>query len=330
MFKSKLLYGTTVLILFLLSDSSLAFRSVSVGRAAPTVVVQNLQGGEVQHSFGEQLEVLLFWRPHQTFSMDALRDLEKIYEEFSGKGVQVLVIAEGGSSPESVKTVVSDLELSYPVYLDPRHKMEEEYGVIVFPSSGIIGRDGRLKFYLPSRNSNYQEILRRRLEVELDFMTEEQFDRRMQQIGEELGGEQLRADDHRKAGQRLLRRGKSAEAVEELSQALVLDPESMSAHLSLGYAYLDIGGLEQARKEFEWVLEQHPASPGARVGLGIYTIRSGDLEEGIEMLEGAVVLNPDPVRGYYELGIAYEKKGDLTQALHAYHWAVKKLLQGRR
>jgi cytochrome c-type biogenesis protein CcmH/NrfG len=47
-------------------------------------------------------------------------------------------------------------------------------------------------------------------------------------------------------------------------------------------------------------------------------------------MKDAVQINPDPVQGYYELGRAYEKKGDLKEAMHAYKWAVRKLLQGRR
>jgi len=85
-----------------------------------------------------------------------------------------------------------------------------------------------------------------------------------------------------------------------------------------------------AQREFELVLMQHTASPGAKLGLGIAAVRLGDLDRGIEILKEAVQINPDPVQGYYELGKAYEKKGNLKEATHAYKWAVRKLLQGRR
>jgi tetratricopeptide (TPR) repeat protein len=217
-----------------------------------------------------------------------------------------------------VQGVIKNLGLSYPIYLDAEHRIEEKIGVIVFPSTGIVGPGGELKFYLPSRNSNYRQIIQARLKLQLGLMNEKEFDLQMKQIGEELGSERVRAEDHFKTGLRLSRQGKSKAAVSELKQALSLDPALIDAHLALGYAYLDSEDPTVAQREFELVLKQHTASPGAK------------LDRGIEILNEAVQINPDPVQGYYELGKAYEKKGNLKEAMHAYKWAVRKLLQGRR
>ncbi len=311
-------------------ESSYAFRSVSVGSAAPVAAVKSLKGREVKLAFGQRPVVLLFWRTNQGFSLEALKDLEQIKRELPQRGVEIFAIAEGGMPAAAVEGAIKSLNLSYPIYLDPQRKVEEEYGVIVFPSTGIVGPDGRLKFYLPSRNSNYREIVLGRLKVELGLLGEKEFERRMKQIGEEPGEERARADEHLKTGLRLSRQGRSKEALQELKQAATLDPELIDAHLALGYAYLDSGAAEAAQREFEWVLKRHSASPGARLGIGISAVRLGYLDKGIELLREAVQINPDPVQGYYELGKAYEKKGDLQQAMQAYKWAVKKLLQGRR
>jgi tetratricopeptide (TPR) repeat protein len=166
--------------------------------------------------------------------------------------------------------------------------------------------------------------------LELGLINDKEFDLQMKQIGEELGGERTRAQDHFKTGIRLTRRGKANDALVELKQALSLDPDLTDAHLAMGYAYLDLEQPKTAQGEFELVLKRHAASPGARLGMGISAARLGDLDKGIEIMKDAVQINPDPVQGYYELGRAYEKKGDLKEAMHAYKWAVRKLLQGRR
>jgi len=330
MLKLMILLGLMLLASLHPLQSSHAFRAVSVGSAAPPVAVKDLGGKEIRLVFGQRPVVLLFWRTNQNFSLEALKDLEQVSRELSSKGVEVFAIAEGGIPAAAVEGAVKGLHLSYPVYLDPQRKIEEEYGVIVFPSTGIVGPDGRLKFYLPSRNSNYREIILGRLKVELGLLGEKEFAQQMKKIGEELGGEGIRADEHLKVGLRLVREGKSKEALPELKQAAILVPDLIDARLALGYAYLDSGETETAQREFEWVLKRHPASPGARLGIGISTVRLGHLDKGIEILKEAVQINPDPVQGYYELGRAYEKKGDLQQAMHAYGWAVRKLLQGRR
>lgn len=330
MLKFMILLGLMLLAPLQPLQSSHAFRSVSVGSVAPPVAVKDLGGKEVKLAFGQRPVVLLFWRANQPFSLDALKDLEQIRKELSQKGIDVFAIAEGETPAAAAGEAAKGLSLSYPVYLDLQRKVEEAYGVIVFPSTGIVGADGRLKFYLPSRNSNYREIVHGRLKVELGLLGEKEFERQMKQIGEELGEERARADEHLKIGLRLSRQGQSKEALQELRQAATLDPELIDAHLALGYAYLDSGDAKVAQREFEWVLKRHSASPGARLGIGISAVRLGHLDKGIEILKEAVEINPDPVQGYYELGKAYEKKGDLQQAMHAYKWAVKKLLQGRR
>jgi len=330
MVKILLVLGLLFSVSLLSSEPSSAFRSVSTGMAAPAMAVRDLDAKEVQVSFGRRVVVVAFWRPNQPFSLEALKDLERIRKEFFQSGVEVVSIAEGAGAAAVLKESLKSLAISYPIYLDSDRQVEEAYGVIVFPSTGIVGRDGRLKFYLPSRNNNYQEIVRGRLRVELGLMSEKEFDQRMRQIGEELGGERVQAEEHLRMGLRLARRGKFKEALQELKQAGALDPDLMDVHLAMGYAHLESGETGGAQREFEWVLERFPASPGARLGLGIITARAGNLDKGIRMLKEAIQINPDPVKGYYELGLAYEKKGDLKQAMNAYKWAVRKLLQGRR
>jgi tetratricopeptide (TPR) repeat protein len=309
---------------------ALAFRSVTVGTAVPTVTVKDLSGRDVNLNFTQRAVVLFFWRANQEFSQEALKDLEQIKKELSQRGVEIVAVAETGTSTAAVQGAIKNLGLTYPVYVDAEHRVEEKIGVIVFPSTGIVGPGRQLKFYLPSRNSNYRQIILARLKLELGLTSEKEFDLQMKQIGEELGSERIRAEDHFKTGLRLSRQGKSKDAVLELKQALSLDPALIDAHLALGYAHLDSEEPNAAQREFELVLKRHTASPGAKLGLGISTVRLGDLDRGIEILKEAVQINPDPVQGYYELGKAYEKKGNLKEAVHAYKWAVRKLLQGRR
>jgi tetratricopeptide (TPR) repeat protein len=307
-----------------------AFRSLTVGSMMPAATVKDLSGRDVNLVFGRRPVVLFFWRAGQSFSLEALKDLEQVKRQFTQQGVEVFAIEEGRAPAPAVREAVKNLALSYPVYLDVERKVEERIGVIVFPSTGIVGTGGQLTFYLPSRNSNYRQIIQERLRVELGLISETEFNRQMRQIGEELGSDRVRAEDHLKTGLRLSRQGKPKEALPEFEQALSLDRELISAHTALGFTYLELQQPKAAQQEFELVLKRYSASPAARMGLGIAAVRLGEIDRGIEMLQEAVQINPDPVQGYFELGQAYEKKGNLKEALHAYKWAVNKLLQGRR
>ena len=97
---------------------SLAFRSVAVGTAVPTVTVKDLSGRDVNPNFAQRAVVLFFWRANQEFSQEALKDLEQIKKEFSQRGVEIVAVAETGTATAAVQAAIKNLGLSYPVYLD--------------------------------------------------------------------------------------------------------------------------------------------------------------------------------------------------------------------
>lgn len=316
-----LLLGISVsLLLFVSVQKVSSFRYIEVGEKAPILTLKNLQGLEVSLDFPQKVGVVIFWRKGQDFSLQALKDLQAIYGEMKDKGVEIAAIAEPNVSLEEVKAIREKLGLSYSFYLDPTGKAEEEYGVIVFPSTGIIGKDGIFKFYQPSRSAHpdYRQRIAQEVKAVLGGS------------GESAFMNTDRAEESYRIGLELFNEGKTNEAIQAFRQSIKLDPAYLDAHVQLGNALLEKGDLAQAQREFEFVLKRNLSYPGARTGIGIVYVRKGEIDKGIELLQEAVQLNPNPVKGYHELGMAYEKKGDLEKALHSYKWAMKKLLQGRR
>jgi tetratricopeptide (TPR) repeat protein len=307
-----------------------AFRHIQVGKPAPSLLVEDLGGIDVKPSFVGKLTVLLFWRQGQSFSSEALRDLAGIAQEFRRKGVEVLAIADPTAEVAELIAFAKQQGFSLPFFIDTERRAQEAYGVIVYPSTGIIGKDGRLLFYLPSRNSNYKEIIGGKLEVLLGMMPEKEFEARLTRLGETFEGNGKKAQGHYKKGLSLFQKGKKEEASREFAQAIRLSPAFQDAHLQLGNVLLEMGDVRTALKEFQYVKDQNPLSPSAKLGIGIAYLRLGEQDKGIQLLEEAVSINPNPVRGYAELGKAYEAKGDMTKALYFYKQAIKKLLQGRK
>lgn len=315
------LLGLSLLLLLLAPAwKASAFRYIEVGEKAPILTLKNLQGQEVSLDFPQKVGVVIFWRKGQDLSLQALKDLQAIYGEMKEKGVEIAAIAEPNVSLEEVKALKEKHGLSYSFYLDPTGKAEEEYGVIVLPSTGIIGKDGMLKFYQPSRSAypDYHQRITQEVKAVLAGSGDMAF----------LNTD--KAEESYRIGLELFNEGKTDEAIQTFRQSVKLDPAYVDAHVQLGNALLEKGDLAQAQREFEFVLKRNPSYPGARTGIGIVYVRKGELDKGIALLQEAVQLNPNPVRGYHELGIAYEKKGDMEKALHSYKWAMKKLLQGRR
>lgn len=319
---------TLLLAAVAISSPADAFRYVGVGDRAPVLSFEDLQGQSVRAPQPGRLTVIVFWRPGQKFSEEALRDLAGLTEKMVPRGVVVIAVAEADSNPSESRTRAKSLPLQF--LLDPDGRAGRAYGIIVYPSTAVVGPHGRLRYYLPSRNANYGTLIEGHLLRAFGIISEEELARRLSQAGEVYGQTAEAAQAAYKRGVGLARQNRYQEAAARLAHATSLAPDRLEAHLQLGYVLLELGEPAQALKEFEFVLTKSAVSPGARVGRGIALLRLGKPDEGIRLLQQAVVLNPEPVLGHYELGRAYEAKGDWSRAMDHYRWAYRKLLQGRK
>ncbi len=314
---------------FFASAAAQAFRAAEVGKPAPSLNLLGPAGARAAFPPTGARAAVLFWRPDQEFSRQALADFDALAATYRKRGMTFWAVAVAGATRADAEKAARALNLGLPVHVDEGKRAEDAYGIVVLPSSGIIGADGTLQFYLPSRNSNYRAMMEARIRLALGELDGAGYVARLRKLGEAV--EDLdRARGHVKAGIQLLRAGQAPEAVRELETAVAMQPDLLDAHLELGHARLTAGNPAGARAAFERVLRANPQSPRARVGLGIALVRTGKRDEGIALLKEAVQLNPDPVLGYFALGEAYEAAGDLQAAVHHYRWAVRKLIQGRR
>lgn len=328
-FLNGMLAALAVALCLVPAGAPRAFRAAEVGKPAPGLRLVPPTGTRVPFPPNGDRAVVLFWRPDQELSRLALADFDALAAVYGKRGITFWAIGVAGTTRVEAEQTARALNLTLPVHLDEEKRAEEAYGIVVLPSTGMIGSDGTLQYYLPSRNSNYRALVEARVQLALGDVNGAGYIARLRQLGEAV--EDLdRARDHIKTGGRMLRMGRASDAIRELEAAIAMQPDLLDAHLELGYARLGSGDFPGARTAFERVLRVNPRSPRGRLGLGIALTRSGRRTEGIALLKEAVQLNPDPVLGYYALGEAYEADGDLQAALHHYRWAVQKAIQGRR
>lgn len=310
-----------VLVVLALPGTGLAFRNVSVGSPVPALTLDAGEGKRVAVPASGRVTVIVFWRPGQAFSTEALADLTAIWPALSAKSVSAIAVAESGAPAA---------RFPFASVPDRDRQASDAFGVIVFPSTAVVDARGVLRAYVPSRGQNYRGIVEAHVERALGELGEAALTERLTRLGEVYGQDAAAAQAALKRGTELLGERKLEEAEGELAKALALRPDLAEAHLQLAYTRLEMNEPRTALREFEAVLARNAHSPGARVGIGIARIRLGQVDEGIRQLEEAVVLNPEPVRGHYELGRAYEARGDTARAVYHYRWAFLKLLQGRK
>ena len=115
---------------------------VNVGNAAPDFQVSDLDGKPVSLSDFQGKPILInFWaswcRPCRT----EMPYIQQVYEEWSNKGLVVLAI-NIGETPSETKEFMQDYELSFPVLLDIKRLVAQEYNVWSIPTTFFIDKNG--------------------------------------------------------------------------------------------------------------------------------------------------------------------------------------------
>ena len=111
---------------------------------SPGFTTEDAAGNRVDAaSFRGKLVLLNFWAtwcPPCRLEMPAM---ERLYREFRGKGLEVVAV-NFMESPDLVRAFADEQKLTYPMLLDRRADIAEQYGVMRLPVSVLIGRQGEV------------------------------------------------------------------------------------------------------------------------------------------------------------------------------------------
>ncbi len=110
-------------------------------------------------------------------------------------------------------------------------------------------------------------------------------------------------------GVALLAEGDVAEAISELSQAILQDASLTVAHLHLGRAHLEAGAVDAAVTSFQRVLNAEPENARALSNLAVVCDQRGERQEAKEFYIRALQSNPEFLDGEIWLGAEYFFEG---------------------
>ena len=119
-------------------------------------------------------------------------------------------------------------------------------------------------------------------------------------------------------------RGKTEEALSEISRAKELDPLSLIINLNLAEVLLMTHRTDQAQEQLKKTLDLDPNFPGARVTLGLVYAEQGKLDEAIiELQKVRQIVGEKSSYGLGALGYVYAKAGKKDEA----HNVLERLLE---
>lgn len=94
---------------------------------------------------GEKLTLIDFWATWCKPCTKAIPELNKIYEMYRDKGVEIIGInGDGPRSVSKVAPVSKALKIKYPVLIDLNASVKADLNVIVFPTLLIVNTEGNV------------------------------------------------------------------------------------------------------------------------------------------------------------------------------------------
>jgi peroxiredoxin len=86
--------------------------------------------------------LLNFWATWCLECRPEMSVFERLHREYSAQGLSIIGINAREGTP-AIREYSKELGLTFPLVLDPRGKINVDYGVIGLPTTFLIGRDGR-------------------------------------------------------------------------------------------------------------------------------------------------------------------------------------------
>jgi tetratricopeptide (TPR) repeat protein len=127
------------------------------------------------------------------------------------------------------------------------------------------------------------------------------------------------ASGHEKKGRALIMLDKTHEGIEELRQAMTIDPKIATYHKALGTALATAEkNFDAAALEFRAAIKADDHDAEAHVLLGMALRNQNEFDEAKSYLDKALELDPRNGRAYFEMGLLYnaeKKQADAEQAL---------------
>lgn len=136
----KISIGTALLALIVLSCSVSA--GVSAGSEAPVFTLTSVSEREYRLSdFRGRPVIINFFTTWCGPCREEMPALQKMFAQYRRQGL-VLLAVDLGDDPEEVSRFRKELELRFPLLLDPRSKVGNQYGVMSYPRTFFIDTDG--------------------------------------------------------------------------------------------------------------------------------------------------------------------------------------------
>lgn len=302
-------------------------RNIKTGQAMPQISVATIDGGRVESSAMKgSVVVLVYLSAEQRSSELAATESQTVVRALKDSGVTLIHITADEQGKDYFTKFRKEHSIDAPLGIDADRAAYHAMGLIVFPTTVVIDKEGKLAHTIALRGLDYSRTLDTYIRHAQGALTAEQVQERLTATTPTESSPRSLASAHRAAAKLHREKGRLDAAREELMKARELDPTDREAQLDIAEVDMSASKLDDADKTIEDVLKSQPEHRRAKLLKGICLYKRGNLSEAEQMLTDSLRLNPDPSRAHYYLGRLYEKQGSTVKALEHYREALRRTM----
>ncbi len=144
-------------------------RSTATGFPAPDFSLEDLQGNTYKLSdYRGRIVFLNLWTTWCPPCREEMPSMDALYRQLKGSGLVMLAVSQDENGAAAVAPFVAQLQLSFPILIDPGGTLSPRYGVTGYPETFIIDREGKVLEHIigpedwtnPARLDYFQRLLR--------------------------------------------------------------------------------------------------------------------------------------------------------------------------
>jgi peroxiredoxin len=97
------------------------------------------------HDYRGKITVVNCWASWCPPCVEEIPSLNRLREQMQGQPFELISI-NYADSPEKIHEFMSRVNVQFPVLIDPNGKVSQQWNVIGFPSTFVIGKDGKIQY----------------------------------------------------------------------------------------------------------------------------------------------------------------------------------------
>lgn len=321
--RTRILAAALVAAAITLSASGDDLRNVKRGEVVPSCKLAALDGAVVDsEAMKGTVIVYVCVSAEQRRSELAAVESQEVVSGMSGEPVRLVHVTADVVQRGYFERLREEKGITAALAFDADRVFYGKLGLIAFPTTVIVNREGRLDSAISLHGSDYKTLLDAHIRHALGKLDDKQLEELLSVKPTEKASPRSAASAHRSLARLMREKGELDQARAELRKGLELNPDDREAMLDLADLEVMTGNFEDASAMLEKVLSAQPDHRRAKQIKGASLFRRGKLEDAEKLLLEALELNPSPEMCHYYLGEIYEQQGKKDQALEHYRLAL--------